>query len=592
MIHKERFSSPSSLGRAIDAARGLRPCDRILRNVTILDVFTGEFILSDLAIDEGRIVALGQGYSALEEEDGTGLYAVPGFIDAHVHIESSLMTPARFQEAVLPIGTTTVLWDPHEIANVKGRTGIDWALKASDGLKLDIFLQVPSCVPSTSPQFELETSGSELYAADLRAYRSHPRVLGLAEMMNVPGVLSKDEDVLRKLLDFGALRIDGHCPGLSGKDLNAYALSGVCSCHESTTASEAKEKLSKGIHTLIREGSCAKDAHKLLPLLNAYTSSTIAFCSDDRNPLDIEEAGHIGCIIEIALKAGLAPEIVFRAASYGAARIYGLDDRGALAPGYLADLVLVSPKAGEWTQGFAIHAVFKRGERIVEGDLRSVRTPLLGSEGRNLNLPRPTPHDFRIAADGHVQRARVIGVIPEQILTHCEIFEVTTRDRGIKEDLARDLLKIAVLERHHRTGRVGAALVRGFGLKQGAIATSINHDAHNIIAVGSSDELLAKAVNALIDRDGGIVVIHEDGRTEALPLPIAGLMTDDPHTEVAAALRRLKSLAKAAGCILDEPFLQLSFLALPVIPSLKITDRGLVNVDEFCKVPVALEYPA
>lgn len=588
MIDKTHYSDRSDLARAIDAARGLKPADHVIRNIHILDVFSGEFLLSDLVLADGRIVAIGQDYQAKTEEDGQGLYAVPGFIDAHVHIESSLMTPARFQEAVLPTGTTTVLWDPHEIANVKGQAGIEWALAASDKLLLDIFVMVPSCVPSTSPQFELESSGAELYAADLRPYRTHPRVLGLAEMMNFPGLLNKDPDVMQKLLDFQSMRMDGHCPGLSGKDLNAYAVAGICNCHESTTAAEAKEKMSKGIHTLIREGSCAKDASQLLPLLNAYSSSNIAFCSDDRNPLDIEESGHISCIIDLALKQNIAPEVAFRAASYGAAKIYGLGDRGALAPAYLADFNLVKPKGGRWSQGFSISATYKRGVKVGSQALHEVLSPPL-DRSKNLRLQRPDEEAFKIAATEASHKVRVIGVIPHQILTHQEHAELHAVDGSLKEDLARDILKIGVLERHHDTGRIGLGLVRGFGIRNGAIATSINHDAHNIIAVGSSDALLAKAVNALIDIDGGIVVVHDDGRIEILALPIGGLMTDDSPKKVAESLRRLKALTRDTGCVLEEPFLQLSFLALPVIPSLKISDRGLVDVDSFRKVPVICE---
>ncbi|MBC7662150.1 MAG: adenine deaminase [Chitinophagaceae bacterium] len=589
MLDKTRYDDKLALGRAIDLARGLKPADHIIRNVSILDVFSGEFILSDLVLADGRIVAIGQGYHSKTEADGTGQFAVPGFIDAHVHIESSLMTPARFQEAVLPTGTTTVLWDPHEIANVKGSAGIEWALAASDKLLLDIFVMVPSCVPSTSPQFELESPGAELYAADLRKFRTHPRVLGLAEMMNVPGLLHKDSDVLQKLLDFQSMRLDGHCPGLSGKDLNAYAVAGICTCHESTTAAEAKEKMSKGIHTLIREGSCAKDAHQLLPLLNAYTSANIAFCSDDRNPLDIEEAGHINCIINMALAMDIAPEVAFRSASYAAAKIYGLADRGALAPAYLADFNLIRPIKGLWKNGFAIDVVYKRGKAVEADQLFKVFSPKLGAQTKNLNLDRPTPLSFKMPASEPTHRVRIIDVIPHQILTHVEKLEIQTFDSGLKEDLARDILKICVFERHHNTGRVGLGFVRGFGIRHGAIATSINHDAHNIIAVGSSDELLNRAVNKLIDIDGGIVVVHEDGRFETLALPIGGLMTDDNPKAVAESLRRLKALTVAAGCVLDEPFLQLSFLALPVIPSLKITDRGLVDVDAFRKVSVICE---
>jgi len=591
MLAKSNFKDSIALGRAIDSARGLAPADHIIRNVHVLDVFSGEFLRTDLVFADGLIVAVGQGYSARTEVDAEGFYAVPGFIDAHVHIESSLMTPARFQEAVLPAGTTTVLWDPHEIANVKGQAGIDWALSASDNLQLDVFVMTPSCVPSTSPQFELESPGAELYAADLRRYRNHPRVLGLAEMMNFPGLLAKDPDVMQKLLDFQSMRMDGHCPGLSGKDLNAYAVSGICSCHESTTAAEAKEKMGKGIHLLIREGSCAKDASQLLPLLNAYTSSNVAFCSDDRNPLDIEESGHISCIIDLALKQGIAPEIAFRAASYGAASIYGLGDRGALAPGFIADVNLVKPKSGPgtWTEGFDIHATYKRGEKIDVKKLQAVPSPVLPGNAKNLNLSRPTRESFLVPASAPQHKIRVIGVIPHQILTREEHLNLQAVGGHLQEDLARDLLKISVLERHHHTDRIGLGFVHGFGLRHGAIATSINHDAHNIIAVGSSDELLALAIGKLIDCDGGIVVVHEDGRSQVLPLPIGGLMTDENPQLVADALRGLKALTREAGCVLEEPFLQLSFLALPVIPSLKITDRGLVDVDSFQKVPVICE---
>ncbi len=589
MISKRRFTDKTSLSRAIDAARGKIPADLVIRNVQLLDVFNGEFLKTDLAITDGRIVGFGDGYSGRSEENGEGSYAVPGFIDAHVHIESSLMTPARFQEAVLPNGTTTVLWDPHEIANVKGKEGIEWALSSTEDLKLDVLVQIPSCVPSTSPEFELESPGALLYAEDLREYRRHPRVLGLAEMMNFPGLLHKDNDVLQKLLDFQGMKLDGHSPGLSGKDLNAYAVAGICSCHESISAAEAKEKLAKGIHTLIREGSCAKDADALLPLLSPYTSSQIAFCSDDRNPLDIEESGHISCIANIALKAGHKPEVVFRAASYAAARIYGLDDRGALAPGYLADLNLISPVKGNWKEGFLIRAVFKRGEKVDRQTLSTLRSPLLSSGAKNLKLKRPKSSDFAIRTSKSAVDARVIGIIPHQILTHKETFRFAAHEGEIREDLARDILKISVLERHHNTGRIGVGLVRGFGIREGAIATSINHDAHNIIAVGSSDELIAKAVSKLIDIDGGIVAIHSDGRMESLALPIGGLMTDQNPEDVAQSLRRLKALTQEAGCVLEEPFLQLSFLALPVIPSLKITDRGLVDVDSFAKVSVIVE---
>lgn len=589
MLHKTQYPDHDALAAAIDQARGLVPADLVIRNVQLLDVFSGQFMKTDLAIGNGRIVGIGEGYQGKREVDGDGQYAVPGFIDAHVHIESSLMTPARFQEAVLPCGTTTVLWDPHEIANVKGLAGIEWALKSSEDLLLDIFVMVPSCVPSTNPGMNLESSGATLYAADIQRFREHPRVLGLAEMMNFPGLLNKDPDVLQKLLDFQALRRDGHCPGLSGKDLNAYAIAGICSCHESTTAAEAREKMSKGIHVLVREGSCAKDAETLLPLLTPFSSATMAFCSDDRNPLDIQEEGHISAIAQIALKHGKTPEEVFRAASFSAARIYGMDDRGALAPGYLADFNLIKPRNGRWHNGFDLLTTYKKGVDVKAAPLKSVKALSLSGHAKNLNMELPTESDLCIPTHETQSKVRVIGVIPHQILTHHEVYEMTAEHGELRADLARDILKISVWERHHGSGNRSIAFVRGFGLTQGAIATSINHDSHNVIAVGSSDAVIIQAIEELKRIDGGIVVATEDGRLTSLPLPIGGLMTDaDPDT-VARKLRELKALARAAGCVLEEPFLQLSFLALPVIPSLKITDRGLVDVNAFQKVPVFCE---
>lgn len=591
MRSKTAYPDAQSLGRAIAQARGARPADRVIRNVQVLDVFSGRFMRTDIAWADGRIVGLGSGYSAAEELDAEGLYAVPGFIDAHVHIESSLMTPARFQEAVLPRGTTSVIWDPHEIANVWGAAGIQWALDSSEGLALDVFVMVPSCVPSTSQEQGLESSGARLLAADIKDFREHPRVLGLAEMMNFPGLLNEDAEVMQKLLDFQHLRRDGHCPGLSGKDLNAYAVAGIHSCHESTTLAEAEEKLSKGIHVLIREGSCAKDAAALIPLINPFSSATLALCSDDRNPLDIIEQGHISCIIEMALKQGKSPEEVFRTASYGAARVYGLEDRGALAPAYWADLCLVRPRDGQWQHGFEIVKVFKRGAEVHADQLKSIEQNRPGPARKNMNLPPPELSDLvlRAPAGRLVAEAHVIEVIPQKILTHHLKAELKVEGGEVKADPSRDILKIAVFERHHARGRHATAFVQGFGIKSGAIATSINHDAHNMICVGSSEELMLAAMQELIRIDGGIVVRSQEGEWARLALPIAGLMTPISPEEVAIQLKALQRLARKIGCTLAEPFLQLSFLALPVIPALKITDRGLVDVLRFAKVPVLCE---
>ena len=600
MLDKAQDANKATLAARIQVARGVTPADLVLRGAKFLDVFGGGFHSGDVAIADGIVVGVKDHYEAATHiMDHSGCYVVPWFIDAHVHIESSLMTPARFQEAVLPCGTTTVIWDPHEIANVKGVAGVQWALEASDGLALDIFVMVPSCVPSTTPALGLETSGAELQAAELGVFRGHPRILGLAEMMNFPGLLHGDSEVMAKLDAFKGYKRDGHCPGLMGKDLNAYGVAGIHSCHESTSLDEAREKMQKGIHVLVREGSCAKDAETLLPLLGAYSSAVLSLCSDDRNPLDIATEGHINCIIDKALHAGHAPDQVFRMASWAPARIYGLEDRGAVAPGYAADLVVVRPKKlDDWTSGCEIVAVYKRGRTLGRqylADFAEAKAQAgyasFGND-KNLKLPMPGPEDFRIASTSSAengQSVRVIGVIPHAIITESLVATLPTDHGAILADPTQDILKIAVLERHHGSGRRSVGFVRGFGLRNGAIATSINHDSHNIIVVGSSDQTMAAAVRTLMQIDGGIVVVTDDGRSETLALPIGGLMTSASPLIVADALKRLKALAQAAGCNLHEPFLQLSFLALPVIPTLKITDCGLVDVQQFALVPITCD---
>lgn len=583
MPKKAAYGDKTHLARKIRAARGQDQADLVFKNIQFLDVFSGNFSGGDVAVLGETIVGIVDPYEGRLELDGTGLFLVPGFIDAHVHIESSLMTPARFAETVVPEGTTAVVWDPHEIANVKGTAGIDWALASSEGLPLDVFVMVPSCVPSTSPEFGFESSGADLRAADIKKYRQHERVIGLAEMMNFPGLLNADPDVLEKLSDYELLKRDGHCPGLTGKDLNAYGVAGIHSCHESTSLAEAKEKQAKGIHVLIREGSCAKDAGALVPLLTPYSSACTALCSDDRNPADIADEGHINHIIEIALKRGISAETAFRTASFGAARIYGLEDRGAVAPGYRADLVLVRQRVtGDWQHGFEVIEVFKNGRSVKELTFSDRHEEKKFFAGKNMNLAPVSAATFHVATlEKSEVSARVIGVIPRQILTKKIDLRLTVSAGGAAIDLNQDVLKIAVLERHRNTGHKTVGFVQGFGIKAGAIATSINHDSHNTITVGSSEALMATAVNELIRIDGGIVVVAEDGAVVSLPLPIGGLMTSAAPAEVAAALRVLKALAREIGCVLEEPFLQLSFLALPVIPSLKITDRGLVDVDTF-----------
>ncbi|MFW7380766.1 MAG: adenine deaminase [Oligoflexus sp.] len=590
MKQKANHSNPESLAAAIRAARGLIDCDLVIKDVQFLDVFSGKFQLGDVGVYQGKIVGVGDQYHGPQEIDGAGQYLVPGFIDAHVHVESSLMTPARFQQAALPCGTTTVIWDPHEIANVQGVAGIEWALAASEGLALDFYIMVPSCVPSTSPELQLETSGAILRPEDTSGFKTHPRVLGLAEMMNFPGLLAQDSEVMTKLNDYQMHLRDGHCPGLTGHDLNAYGAAGIHSCHESTCLEEAREKLMKGIHVLIREGSCAKDADALLPILNAYSSATLGLCSDDRNPADIAEEGHINAIINKALQAGHEATDIFRAASFGPSLMYGLRDRGAIAPGYLADFVLVSPKTSDkWQSGLQVHAVYKAGILQKADALQKIAEQQREiSQRKNLYLNPVQLTDMQIPVAARAQQieASVIGVIPRQILTEHLKLSMLVKDGKLQVDLNQDVLKIGVFERHHNSGGSALALVKGFQLKKGAIATSINHDSHNVISVGASDAAMVEAINALIQIDGGIVVVDGEGRQEALPLPVAGLMTDQSPEQVTAALLRLKALTRELGCQLEEPFLQLSFLALPVIPSLKITDKGLVDVESFQVIPV------
>ena len=606
-IH-ESEQTVARLQHRISVARGDQPASLVIRNTQWLDVFSGAWQSGDVAIFDGVIIGVADSYEGAEVIDGEGGLLVPGFIDAHVHVESSMMTPKQFLRAVLPRGTTSVIWDPHEIANVKGVRGIQWALDSTEALPLGFFVMVPSCVPSTSAPMQLESSGAELSAADIQHFAKHPRVLGLAEMMNWPGLVGGDLEVMEKLVAFQDKKRDGHCPGLSGKLLNAYGVAGIHSCHESTSMAEAREKLMKGIHVLIREGSCAKDADELLPILDAWTSATVGLCSDDRNPLDIEEAGHLDCIINKGLISGIDPVAVFRAASFSVAKMYGLEDRGAIAPGYQADLVLVRPVASkrangmevDFSQGIKVSNVWRGGisEAKLLGELFGSESPSTNSNAsdpffgeKNLHIKSKIilPSDFKISANGDgAIKARVIGVRRGQIVTEALVHDVVAKNGQIMADSAKGLNKISVIERHHKTGRMATGLVFGLDLKSGAIATSINHDCHNVIVTGSSDEYMAEAVAQLRKIDGGIVVVGEGGASCMMPLSIGGLMTNESPEIVANKLRELKKLAKKIGCQLEEPFLQISFLALPVIPKLKITDRGLVDGSKFEIVTVEL----
>jgi len=565
----------NELKRLSEVAAGNAPVDLLLKGAYVLDVFAGEFVRRDVAIAGGRVVGYGA-REAREVVDLSGKYLVPGFIDAHVHIESSQVSPAEFARAVLPHGTTCVIADPHEIANVLGLAGIRYVLAASEELPLRVYLMAPSCVPA-SP---LETAGAEISAREIGEILSWPRVLGLGEMMNFPGVVGGDPEVWEKLATARGKPIDGHAPGLSGPALWAYALAGPGTDHECTDLSEAAEKLSAGLHILIREGTSARNLAALLPLLSWRTAPFVHFCTDDRHPETLLSEGHMDDVLRKAIVGGIAPELAFCAATLHAARAYGLSDLGAIAPGYRADLLVLSDPARVEVERVYVAGklVAERGELAVDlprattGEVRG--TVNVDLEGLSFSIP---------AGEGP---ARVIGVVPGQVVT--EALSVVPRMEAgqVVADPERDILKLAVVERHRGTGNVGLGLVKGFGLREGALASTVAHDSHNIVVVGASDEDMHAAVAALLRLGGGQVAVAGGEVVAELALPIAGLMSDRPLAEVARAGRELIEAARELGCPLSDPFMQLSFLALPVIPALKLTDRGLVDVDQFRHVPL------
>jgi adenine deaminase len=557
------------LERVIDQAAGRSEADLVVKNVRLLDIITGTLIQTDIAICGDRIVGTYDSYRGAREVDGRGLVAVPGFIDTHLHVESSLVTPHEFDRCVLPHGVTTAICDPHEIANVLGVEGVRYFLDCSLATAMDLRVQLSSCVPAT----RFETSGARLDAADLMALRGHPKVIGLAEFMNFPGVLAKEPDALDKLATFAGGHIDGHAPLLTGRDLNAYIAAGVHTEHEATTLAEAREKLSKGMTILIREGSVSKDLRALVPILDANTSAFVAFCTDDRNPLDIAEEGHLDHSIRTAIKLGAPLHHVYRAASWSAANAFGLRDRGLLAPGKRADIVLV-----EDLVQCAVRQVISAG-RPVEPSLFAARPTVAPIGLQSVKAGKVTVEDFRVPAAG--PSTQVIGIVPGRIITERVVVDLPVRAGHKEGDTSRDIIKVAVVARHGRNRNIGRAFVTGFGLKRGAIASSVGHDSHNICVVGADDADMAVAVNRLIALQGGFVVAESGAVRAELALPIAGLMAATPFEAVREALLPLRAAARSLGCTLAEPFLQVAFLPLPVIPHLKVTDFGLFDVDRF-----------
>ncbi|HLW91786.1 MAG TPA: adenine deaminase [Roseiarcus sp.] len=563
------MNDPAFLSRAIAQGRGLAEADVVLKGGRIFDLTSGELKKSDVAICGDRIVGTLGDYRGAREFDVSGKIVVPGFIDTHLHVESSLITPAEFDRCVLAHGVTTAICDPHEIANVLGAAGIKYFLDSSLATAIDLRVQLSSCVPAT----HLETSGARLEVDDLLPFAKHPKVLGLAEFMNFPGVLAGDPSCLAKLAAFQDRRIDGHSPLLRGLDLNGYLAAGIRTDHETTNMPEALEKLSKGMFILVREGSVSKDLHALAALITERHSPYIAFCTDDRNPLDIAEEGHLDFLIRTAIKLGAPALAAYRAASISAARIFGLMDRGLVAPGWRADLAVVDD-----LESCSVAQVFSAG-RLVEEALFAPR-PKVEAVGRgSVKAERVAPTDF--VAHGAGPSTQAIGVTPGKIITERVAVTLPYQKSERQIDLGQDAVKVAVVARHGVNRNIAVAFVKGFGMKKGAIASSVGHDSHNICVVGASEADMAVAVNRLIDIEGGFCVAEGGKVVAELALPVAGLMSLMSFEEVHKALIPLRAAAKSLGVTLPEPFLQVAFLPLPVIPHLKITDKGLVDVDKF-----------
>lgn len=553
--------------RLIAVAAGREKADLVLKNAKYLNVFSNEFLSGDIAVANGLIAGVGK-YDGKTEIDVSGKLVLPGFIDAHIHLESSMVTPAEFAKAVVAHGTTTVITDPHEITNVMGIDGVEYMIQASQNLPIDVHFMMPSCVPAT----EIDESGAELDCKDIDLYLDNKKVLGLAEMMNYVGVINGDKNVLSKIVTSQAhhKKIDGHAPELSGNDLNAYIAAGVYSDHECSTFENALEKLRKGQFIMIREGTAAHNLKALMPLLTQQYYSRCMFATDDKHPSDLLYGGHIDYIVKQALKNGADPIVALKTATHHAARYFLLNNKGAIASGYLADIVVVDN-----LENFNVETVFKRGKLVFDGEVKDFSAPTVDEKLAEkcfdtFHLDSVTPSSFKV--DG---KLGLIGLVGGELLT---------RNLGAadKIDVENDILKIACIERHKGTNHIGVGYVKGYSLKSGAVATSVAHDSHNIITVGCNDDDIAVAVNAIKDSKGGIAVV-ENGKIKALlELPIAGLMSDEPLTTVNEKLENAKLSAYELGADKSiDPFMTLSFLSLPVIPSLRITTKGVFDAENW-----------
>jgi adenine deaminase len=571
-----------TLEKRIQVALGDGRADLLIKNGRVVNLFSGEIDRKDVAVFGGYIIGFGD-YPAKQIMDLKGDFLCPGLIDGHVHIESSMVAVPEFARAVLPHGTTTVVIDPHEIANVMGIEGVRFMAESAKGIPLNVFVMIPSCVPAT----HMETSGAVLNADDIRALLKEPWAIGLAEMMNFPGVIYRNPDVLKKIEAAGGKRIDGHAPLLSGKGLYAYLNAGIRSDHECTTLAEAKEKLKNGMWIMIREGTTARNLKDLLPLVTHRNSRRFLFVTDDRHPKELIEEGHIDTLIKGAIRMGLDPVLAIQMATLNAAEYFRLDDLGAIGPGYRADMITF-----DHLDTFKIKKVFKDGRIVADNGKttpRSIKPHTTGfkriSRIKNSVRIKRLPQDAFVVRSNR-QTANVIQIIPQQVVTKKTVGEVILKDGIAYPNLKDDVLKVVVIERHSAAGSIGIGFVRGFGLKQGAIGSSVAHDSHNLVVVGTNDRAIFKAIEILKKIRGGLVAVSDKGRTASLPLPIAGLMADMSVLKVQKKLISLHNTAKSLGCTLHDPFMTLSFISLPVIPELKITDKGLVDVTQFKIIPL------
>jgi adenine deaminase len=570
-----------SLTRRLRIARGDEPADLVLRNARVVNVLSGEIYTGDVVVADGRIVTIGAGYEGRAQRDLGERYLVPGLIDGHMHLESTMMVMGQFARTVVPHGTTTVVVDPHEFANVLGVEGIRYVIDSARGLPLNVYVMLSSCVPA-SP---LESPLRPLLVADLLPLLDDPRVLGLAEVMDVSGVLHGDPEVLAKIEATRQckLRVDGHAAGVHGRALSVYTAAGIQSDHESTTVDEAREKLRLGLWLMVREGSTARNLEALLPLLDELRPSRALFVTDDRDPVDLAARGHVDSMVRAALDFGLDPVLAIRLASYNAAQYFGLDDCGAIAPGYRADLLVVDD-----LQSFSIGAVYKDGLLVAKHGEPLFTVTESGPAGgltNTIHIAPIAPEQLRLP--GRSGPALVIGIERGQITTRRLIEDVVARHGYIMADPDRDLLKLVAVERHHATGRIGLGLVKGFGLRRGALASSVAHDAHNLIVVGADDGDILRAIAVVQEMGGGFAVAAGD-TVVTVPLPLGGLVSPQPIEILAVQLDALDRTAAALGCSLEHPCMTLSFLSLTVIPELRLTDRGLVDVSAGQLIPVGV----